>query len=236
MLHEIFAPGYCGGFAGGNGPLSSIDTFLAEKERTMHRWEQGMLGLLCEGVNGPQLRMTDLAKAQKYWPATVIGPDGVHTIFRGEQAGSLLCAGFGQLDQAKYMWGNTMAAMLLGGKVRSPPYRARHLTRARAHTPTPSNRMHFAGAKAAGVGRRPRHRWLPLHRDGQGRRRRRAADGGTRAPQERRLSGAVAARRCDCARPRRRPSATLAAPLAATALATAASALTLYRPPPRLRT
>ena len=124
MLRELLTSEHCGGFVGGNGPLQALDDFSAANGISQHGWEPGMLDLLCEGVPGHPLRMTDLAKSAKYQPTLLLGVDYAQTVFRSEQAGSLICAAYGQLDQTRYLWSSTTAAQLLGGKARSRPHAA----------------------------------------------------------------------------------------------------------------
>ena len=159
MLDLFLSPAYAGGFAGGAGPLQAIKTYAEDNGRTLHSWTPMMLSLLSEGVEGPALRMTDLASARKYRPTLVLGGDAAHTVFVGKQYGSSLCAAFGSIDVSQYISGNTTAALLLGGKARTLAAPQTHALAHRASQSFPE-----AGDTADRVGRRRRRGWLSVRR------------------------------------------------------------------------
>jgi len=116
ILNELFRKQYCGGFACGNGPLQALESFAEVHGHSSHVWKPSMMKLLCEGL-GNLLQMSDVAKAEKYRPRLFLGAESAHNVFLGEQAGSVMCAGYGKLDQGRYVYGGTQAALLLGGRL-----------------------------------------------------------------------------------------------------------------------
>ena len=116
VLHELITSEYCGGFAGGNGPIDSFAGHCAEFGLSQHPWKTSMLSLLNEGVSGSQLRMNDITASQKYRPQLIIGGNISQTLFLSEQGGSSITGPSGKLINARYLWGGAMAALLLGGR------------------------------------------------------------------------------------------------------------------------